>query len=119
MTWDGYYSYDQISSWMNDLATTYPETVTAIVGGTSFEGRSIRGLRVSHGQGKKIIFLEGGIHSREWISPAVVCYITAQLLTSSDEKIRKYAEEFEWYIFPVTNPDGYVWSHEQVYPYPY
>lgn len=114
MTWDGYYTNDQINAWIDDLAATYPSIVTTLVGGTTYEGRQIRGLRISHGEGKRVIFLEGGIHSREWISPATVCYITNQLLTSEDEETRKYVEEYDWYIFPVTNPDGYVWSHTEV-----
>lgn len=114
MTWDAYYKLNDIYAWIDDLARTYPEIVNIIVGGISYEGREIKGLRISHGSGKKVIFLEGGIHSREWISPATVCYITTQLLMSEDEETRAAARDYDWYIFPVTNPDGYVWSHEEV-----
>lgn len=60
------------------------------------------------------MFIESGIHAREWITPATVCYITAQLLTSNDPETRAAARDFDWYIFPVTNPDGYVWTHTDV-----
>lgn len=114
MTWDGYYTNDQINTWLSDLAAAYPNIVTPLVGGNTFEGREIRGIKISHGEGNRAIFLEGGIHSREFISPAVVCYLANALLTSNNEEISDAAREFDWYIFPVTNPDGYVWAHEQV-----
>lgn len=115
MTWDSYYTNDQINDWLDDLATTYPDVVTPLTIGTSFEGRPIKGIKISHGgDDNRVIFIEGGIHAREWISPATVCFITNELLTSTDEAIVNAASEYDWYIFPVTNPDGYVWTHESV-----
>ncbi|XP_026743124.1 zinc carboxypeptidase-like [Trichoplusia ni] len=111
MGWDSYYDLDAIYAWMDDLAKEYPSIVTIIIGGTTFEGRQIKGVKISHGTGRRIIFLEGGIHAREWISPATVTYITNELLTSDNEETVAAARDFDWYIFPVTNPDGYVYSH--------
>ncbi|KAJ0173500.1 hypothetical protein K1T71_010649 [Dendrolimus kikuchii] len=111
MQWDAYYTMEQINAWIDDLAAAYPDIVTVIIGGESYEGHQIKGLKISHGEGKRIIFLEGGIHSREWISPSAVNYITNELLTSDDEETKAAARDFDWYIFPVTNPDGYIWSH--------
>lgn len=112
MTWDGYYNLSSINDWIDDLAATYPKVVEVITGGTTYEDRAIKGLKISHGEGRRAIFLEGGIHSREWISPATVTYITNELLTNDNEDIKAAAHGFDWYIFPVTNPDGYIWSFE-------
>ncbi|XP_049878174.1 zinc carboxypeptidase-like [Pectinophora gossypiella] len=111
LTWDAYYQLNDIEAWMADLAATYPDIVTSFVGGTSYEGREIKGLKLSHGSGKRVIFIESGIHAREWITPTTACYIISQLLTSDDEEIMAAARNFDWYIIPVTNPDGYVWTH--------
>ncbi|XP_028167849.1 zinc carboxypeptidase-like [Ostrinia furnacalis] len=112
MTWDQYHTLDSIYAWLDSLVIEYPNLVSEIIGGSSYERRQIKGVKISHGNNKKAIFIEGGIHSREWISPATVTYIINDLLTSTDKETQAAAKEFDWYIFPVTNPDGYVWSHE-------
>lgn len=114
MTWNKYYKLEDIYSWLDDLIQTYPET-SEIIGGTSYEGRSIKGIKISHGgTGKRAVFVEGGIHAREWISPATVNFITNELLTSKNEDIQAIARDYDWYIFPVTNPDGYSFTFEEV-----
>jgi len=55
---------------------------------------------------KKNIYIDGGIHAREWISPATVTYIINQLLTNSTAN--SLLESFNWYILPILNPDGYA-----------
>lgn len=51
--------------------------------GTTYEGVTIRGLKISKQSGNTGIFIEGGIHAREWISPAVATYTINQLIKSS------------------------------------
>lgn len=114
MQWNVYYKLDQIYGWLEHLVETHQNVASVIIGGRSYEGRDIKGIRISHGSGKKAIFIEGGIHAREWISPSASCYVINELLHSTNSDIRAAAREFDWYIFPVTNPDGYVWSHEEV-----
>ncbi|KAJ8723718.1 hypothetical protein PYW07_007698 [Mythimna separata] len=110
MLWDQYYTQDAINDWITFLTETYPGIVTKIVGGSTYEGREIIGFKISHGEGRKAIFLEGGIHSREWISPATVNFIANELLTSNYTETKEAAHDFDWYIFPVTNPDGYIFT---------
>ncbi|XP_068619169.1 zinc carboxypeptidase-like [Battus philenor] len=112
MTWDRYYKLDDINAWLNDMISAHSNVASAIIGGRSYEGHDIKGIKISHGSGRRAVFIEGGIHAREWISPATVCYIINELLTSRDAETRAAAVDFDWYIFPVTNPDGYIWSHE-------
>lgn len=102
--------YQQLANW----AKQYPNRVQTIVGGKSYEGREIRGVKVSFKANNPGVFIEGGIHAREWISPATVMYILNELLTSKDADIRALAESHDWYIFPSFNPDGYVYTHTMV-----
>lgn len=115
MGWSEFYPLASIEEWLQDLANTHPNTVTLIVGGVSYEGREIKGLKISHGTGRRAIFIEAGIHSNEWITVSTACYIINELLTSGNEEIMAAANDFDWYIFPVFNPDGYVWAHTEVF----
>lgn len=58
------------------------------------------------------IFIEGGIHAREWISPAFVLYLIQELV--ENENNRNMIENVNWLIVPVLNPDGYEYTHTNV-----
>lgn len=59
-----------------------------------------------------IIFIDGGIHAREWIAPAVVTYIIQELV--ENENNRYMIENVDWVFIPVVNPDGYEYTHTDV-----
>lgn len=113
MSWNSYHSLEDIYSWLDNLAKTNP-LVTLINVGSTYEGRQIKGVKVSFNPGKRSVFIEGGIHAREWITPATVTYLINELLTSKDKSFRSIADSFDWYLFPVTNPDGYAFTHNSV-----
>ncbi|CAF4867405.1 unnamed protein product [Pieris macdunnoughi] len=113
MTWDRYHNLDDINKWLDELVINYPGIVRNVTMGTSFENREIRGIVINYKpdrEEKLIGMLEGTLHAREWISTAVVNWIIKELLTSTDPVIRSMAENIEWHIFPVVNPDGYVYT---------
>jgi hypothetical protein len=51
----------QIYAWLDSLVEKYPGVVTPIVGGESYEGRQIRGVKVSYKTGNPGVALEGGV----------------------------------------------------------
>ncbi|XP_011498174.1 PREDICTED: zinc carboxypeptidase-like [Ceratosolen solmsi marchali] len=109
--WTSYHTLEEIYSWLDSLSVKYPNNVTVVVAGRTYQNRLIKGVKLSFGPNKSGIFIEGGIHAREWISPATVTYILDQLLHSSEPEIRNLAESYDWYLFPSFNPDGYVYTH--------
>ncbi|XP_058980952.1 zinc carboxypeptidase A 1-like [Musca domestica] len=110
--WTQYYELDYTYRWLQQLAVNYPGVVTLIEGGKSYQGRSILGVKISKTKSEKPgIFIEAGIHAREWIAGATATYIINQLLTSTDEGVKQIAENYNWYIFPHVNPDGFVYTH--------
>ncbi|KAL4711506.1 hypothetical protein ACJJTC_000522 [Scirpophaga incertulas] len=109
--WTSYHRLNTIYNFMDDLVTEYPYLCTVIVIGRSSEGRDIKVLRISNGNPENIgVWIDGGIHPREWISVAVVTFI-------ADKLVRTYCEQSDsvtskdWYILPVMNPDGYEYTH--------
>lgn len=105
--WENYYHLETIYAWLDLLVAKYKDFVSPLNVGQSFEGLPIKGVRLSHKPNNTAVFIEGGIHAREWISPATATYILDQLLTSNDSEVQDLAHNFDWYFFPIINPDGY------------
>ncbi|XP_014275317.1 carboxypeptidase B [Halyomorpha halys] len=111
MNWDKYQRLDVIYGYMDYLAQTYPNLVTTGVIGNSYENRPIKYIRISSGKPNPNVFvIDGGIHAREWISPATTAYIIRELVENRGS-LPADLQEVEFYIVPVVNPDGYEYTH--------
>lgn len=111
--WNNYFHLETIYAWLDSLAEKFPSHITVVQAGKSFENRPIKGVKLSHKANNTAVFVEGGIHAREWISPATATFILHQLLTSADPIFQDLAQNWDWYFFPVINPDGYVATFEE------
>ncbi|KAI5631638.1 zinc carboxypeptidase domain-containing protein [Phthorimaea operculella] len=113
-SWTSYYDVAGIHGYLRNMSRMYPKWAKVVSAGKSYEARDMLGLRIkTRTPGvtqKPIIFIESGIHAREWITPATTTYFINQLLTSTDPAIQAMREQFEWHIFPTVNPDGYQYS---------
>jgi len=54
---------------------------------------------------KPVILIDGGIHAREWVSPASVMYMASEIV-----KDATLLDNIEWKLIPCLNPDGYIYS---------
>ncbi|XP_015522425.1 carboxypeptidase B [Neodiprion lecontei] len=105
MEWSSYHRLDDITGYLDYLAQTFPDLCSVMTIGNSVEGRPLKVLRISNGNAKApALWIDGGIHAREWISPAAVTYIINYLVENSEEL------EEDYYILPVVNPDGYEYT---------
>ncbi|XP_033102550.1 carboxypeptidase B-like [Anneissia japonica] len=74
-----YHTYDEIQQWVADSAAAHSNIAESFQIATSTEGRAINGLKIGKkASGKPAVYFQGGIHAREWISPATVMYFTNQ-----------------------------------------
>lgn len=81
--------------------------------GFSGEGRAIRAMKIGRFDGTRpLVFLEAGLHAREWAAPMTAVYLMQQLIENSNS--HNLLDELDFIIIPVTNPDGYEYSHEFV-----
>ncbi|TMW52551.1 hypothetical protein DOY81_002376 [Sarcophaga bullata] len=107
-----YYSHDEINAYIDDLAQRYRSRVFVKKVGNSYEGRDIKTITITNGDGraqKNVIFIDGGFHAREWISPAAVLFVIEQLVENYKEN-SELLLGYDWVILPVVNPDGYEYT---------
>uniref|UniRef100_A0A336L5U0 Zinc carboxypeptidase A 1 n=1 Tax=Culicoides sonorensis TaxID=179676 RepID=A0A336L5U0_CULSO len=110
--WKRYFHLETINNWM-EMCCQDHSFVTSVELGLSFEGIPIKGVKVAFNQDPKpTIFVEGGIHAREWISPATATFILNEIINSQDPKITDLRLNYNWYFFPIVNPDGYKFTFE-------
>ncbi|KAG9464152.1 hypothetical protein GDO78_020388 [Eleutherodactylus coqui] len=61
---------------------------------------------------KKGVFVECGIHAREWISPAFCQWFIAEAVKTygKNKEMTKLLDSLIFHVLPVFNIDGYVWT---------
>ncbi|CAH2043872.1 unnamed protein product, partial [Iphiclides podalirius] len=97
MDWNSYHRLSVIYDFMDHLAEQWPSLCSM--------------LKISNGNCKNVgVWLDGGIHPREWISTAVVAYLADQLVRTFHQQ-PEFITNKDWYILPVVNPDGYEYTH--------
>ncbi|CAG9133893.1 unnamed protein product [Plutella xylostella] len=113
LTLDRVYRWKEIEEYMVRLARNYPDKVTLVNGGTSFEGRPINYLRISttnfQDPNKPVVFVQSLLHSREWIGQAATLYAIEKLVVNNTDS--DLINDIDWIILPTANPDGYIYSH--------
>lgn len=111
-----YHSFAQIQDYLEMLASRHSDVMTLQSIGNSYQGRKQKLVKISAqpNKGNPIIFVDAGIHSREWVAPAMALYLISRLVT--DTAARKSGAELDgvdWYILPVVNPDGYEYTRSE------
>jgi len=103
-----YHTLDEIESWMEDMVAKYSDA-SFVNAGTSYEKRNIRAIKISSGKSNAPAYvINCGLHAREWVNPASCLYAVKYLLESSASE--NFRSEIDYYITPISNPDGYVYT---------
>ncbi|KAI6178436.1 hypothetical protein M3Y98_00500700 [Aphelenchoides besseyi] len=95
-----YHSFAEMIGFLNGLALGFPDR------------RQIPLIKIGtrSSVAKPAIWIDGGIHAREWVSPALVTEYDRQPI------IRQMVDQLDWYIAPLVNPDGYEFSRSSTDP---
>ncbi|KAG8760993.1 hypothetical protein FRC12_009473 [Ceratobasidium sp. 428] len=112
---NSYHTYADHLTFLSDLVSTFPNNAKLVTSGTSYEGRTITGINIfgSSGSGTKpAIVFHGTVHAREWIATMVTEQVAFSLLSNytTSATIKSYVDKYDFYIFPVVNPDGFVYT---------
>ncbi|XP_061660995.1 carboxypeptidase A6 isoform X1 [Syngnathoides biaculeatus] len=109
-----YHSLEEIQRWMLEMNTTQSDLLDMFSIGKSYEGRPLYVLQLGkRGRPqKKAVWIDCGVHAREWIGPAFCQWFVKEALNSYryDPATRRLLNQLNFYIMPVFNVDGYHFS---------
>jgi murein tripeptide amidase MpaA len=112
--YDNYKTFAEINDRIDALVAARPDLVTKFHIGDSLEARPVYGMMITSpaGSNKPGLLFNGTQHAREWIGPMTVMYIADELVANHDDhpQVRALLDETVFYIIPVANPDGYVYT---------
>ncbi|XP_040857848.1 carboxypeptidase A4, partial [Ochotona curzoniae] len=109
-----YHSLEAIYHEMDNIASDFPDLVSRVQIGCSFERRPMYVLKFSTGgeQQRPAVWLNAGIHSREWVSQATAIWTARKIVSDyqKDPALGAILEKMDIFLLPVANPDGYVYT---------
>lgn len=113
---DGHFPrYNEVVAWMQNMSANYPQLASFFSIGQTTEGRPMNLLKLGLENGEKWrVWIDAGLHAREWLAPTTAIYITDRLLegyVNGIDSILEILQFFDFYIMPVANPDGYEFCH--------
>jgi len=122
-SYDSYHRLKVVYEHLESLAAKHSAKTQLLNLGETHEKRQIKAIRITtnvnapESEDKPLIWLDGGIHAREWVSPATVMYIIDSFLGEQEkdkaEQITGILNKYQVVIAPCINPDGYEYSHEK------
>uniref|UniRef100_A0A0K0EFJ2 Peptidyl-prolyl cis-trans isomerase n=1 Tax=Strongyloides stercoralis TaxID=6248 RepID=A0A0K0EFJ2_STRER len=116
-----YTDYNDIIRWLNDIEYNYPQISKVFTIGKTHEGRDIKGIKIGdpiEDSNKRGIWIDGGMHAREWAAVHTALWFIEQLISkyNIDKKITDYVKTLNFYILPVANPDGFEYTKSDIIP---
>ena len=104
-----------VNARLDEMVAAYPNLVSIVNAGTSIQGRTIRGIRISRypvGTVLPAFIFTGTLHAREWASTMTTMWIADQFVENNtiDTRISAVLDSAEVFVFPVQNPDGYEYT---------
>ncbi|KAI9172626.1 Metallocarboxypeptidase A-like protein [Paramyrothecium foliicola] len=113
---ESYHPLDEHFQFLEDIAAAFPDNSEVFTAGYSLENRPIQGIHLwgRDGPGKEAIIWHGTVHAREWISAPTVEYMLYKIVDGYKKRACssvRTLDNYDFYIMPVVNPDGFVYTH--------
>ncbi|NXG68688.1 CBPA2 Carboxypeptidase, partial [Baryphthengus martii] len=109
-----YHTLDEIYAELDHLASEYSNLISKLQIGESYEKRPLYVLKFSTGgSNRPAIWLDAGIHSREWVTQASAIWIAKKIASDygEDPSITSLLDKMDIFLLAVSNPDGFVFTH--------
>ncbi len=112
------YSYSEMEEDLRILCEKYSERITMRSAGSSLDGRELYYVLLGDPDAERSIFINGGIHGREYLTPLFIMKQLEMCLENYDV-VDEYGESFSSMlsdlclcVMPMINPDGIMLSQE-------
>ncbi len=104
-----------VNAKLDAVVAAHPATCSIVTAGTSIQGRTIRGIRISrHPTSTPVpaFVFTATQHAREWAATMTAMWFIERLSADdgTDARITAIVDASEVFVFPVVNPDGYEYS---------
>ena len=111
-----YKTWTEVNEKITLLANSAPDIASTFLVGTSHEGRSIHGIKITgpgDSSNRPSVLFNGCQHAREWIAVMVPVFVAEKLIAGWDDdpEIRSLLESTQVVIVPIVNPDGYEFTY--------
>jgi hypothetical protein len=117
-TLGGYYNYAEMTTAIDVLVATYPALAQKVSIGTTAQGRTIWGVKISDNvtsdeTNEPELLYMALQHAREAIGGSSMIFLMQYLCEnySTDLKIKDLVDNREFFIIPCANPDGWEFNH--------
>uniref|UniRef100_A0A183BY28 Peptidase_M14 domain-containing protein n=1 Tax=Globodera pallida TaxID=36090 RepID=A0A183BY28_GLOPA len=112
-----FHPFESIASYLHLLGETHPEFIKFGSIGKTSEGRDMPFLTLGYPSASKkpALFVDAGIHAREWIAPAVALHFINALINVP--RFHSLLSEVDVHVLPSVNPDGYshTWTEDRLW----
>ena len=109
-----YHNLQEINERINWMVERHANLLSTEHLATTYEGRKIEVIVVRQAGPvtKPVIWIDCGIHAREWVSPPTCLHAIERLIdgVNAVDPQENLLAVYDFYILPVANPDGYVYS---------
>ncbi|XP_063831828.1 carboxypeptidase B-like [Ostrinia nubilalis] len=113
LSYNHIHRYEVVDDYLVRLGNAFPELVTVVSAGQSFEGRDVKYLKISttnfEDRRKPVVFVMSLLHARDWVGLPGTLYTIDQLVLNVTES--DLVNDIDWIILPIANPDGFEFTH--------
>uniref|UniRef100_A0A8C1VPJ0 Carboxypeptidase A1 n=1 Tax=Cyprinus carpio TaxID=7962 RepID=A0A8C1VPJ0_CYPCA len=108
-----YHNLNEINAFIDMLVAENKNLVSKIVIGSSYEKRPLNVLKFSTGAKRPGIWIDTGIHSREWVTQASGTWFAKKIVKNfkRDPVLTNILNNYDIFLEIVTNPDGFAFTH--------
>lgn len=114
-----YHHYGDLTNFMQNISSAYPEITKLHSIGKSVENRNLWAIEITDNvsvtePGEPKFKYVGNMHGNEVISRQILIYLIQYLVENynKDDRVTKLVNSVDIFIMPTMNPDGFEAAHE-------